>query len=154
MKHEGKLSYAEALGAMLTLRDLLEPYATEAERQAHAFLEAGGTIPGYKLVPKRAPHDSWEDPDKAEKFLARQGLSLEERRKPMEPSSPAKARDLLKAKGQDMKEGSKERKALYKYVKQGVSSGTTIAPDSDSRPAVAATSAAALGEKLKQIGAA
>lgn len=148
------LSYTEALATMLELREIVEPYLAEAEKQAHAFMEAGGNVPGFKLVPKRAGWDSWEDEQKADSYLGRQGLSVDERRV-VKTITPAKARDLLKAKGQDMKDGTKERKQLDKYVKKGVSSGTTLVRDSDSRPAVEPTAAtvARIADKLKQIGA-
>lgn len=148
-----QLAYTEALATMLELREIVEPYLAEAEKQAHAFMEAGGNVPGFKLVPKRAGWDSWEDEQKADSYLGRQGLSVDERRV-VKTITPAKARDLLKAKGLDMKEGSKDRKLFDKYVKKGVSSGTTIALDTDARPAVETTAATieGLANKLKQIG--
>lgn len=152
---QAKLDYAETLGLMLDLREIIEPYLDEAAKQAHTFLEAGGRIPGYKLVPKRAGHDKWQDDDKVDAFLARQGLSIEERRV-VKPITPAVARTLLKAKGKDMKDGSKDRKLLEKYVQPGVSSGSTIARSDDPRPEYVTSSAAVeqIANKLKQIGAA
>lgn len=143
-----KLEYAEALSTMLTLADIAEPYFAEARKQAHIFMEAGGEVPDYKLVPKRAGWDGWEDETKAEQFLARQGLSLEERRKPMEPISPAKARTALKAKGNE-----KGLKLLEKYIKPGVSSGTNIARADNPREAVQPATVEALAAKLKKLGA-
>jgi hypothetical protein len=134
VKEQGGLSYAEALAAMLTLSEIVEPYIKEAYAQAHAFMEAGGIVPGHKLVPKKAGWDSWNDPKETDDFLSRRKLSVEERRKPWEPITPAVARKALKAKGDD-----KGVKLLEKYVKAGVSSGTTIAPADDAREAVQAT---------------
>lgn len=147
------LTYPEALALMLELGDILEPYITEARKQAHEYMEAGGRIDGYKLIPKRAAHDSWDDDKKADAFLGRQGLSVEERRV-VKPITPAKARDVLKAKGLDMKEGSKDRKLLDKYVRKGVSSGTNLAREDNPRAAVSPATAAALANKLKEIGVA
>jgi hypothetical protein len=124
---------------MLDLREIIEPYMSEAEAQARAFMEAGGTIPGYKVVAKRAGWDGWQDDKKVDGFLARQGLSLEERREPWKPITPAAARTVLKAKGRDMKDGSKDRKQLEKYVKPGVSSGFNIVRSDDPRPAIQST---------------
>lgn len=143
------LSYAEALSTMLELADIAEPYFAEARKQAHIFMEAGGEVPDRKLVPKRAGWDSWEDETKAEQFLARQGLSLEERRKPMEPISPAKARTALKAKKAD----EKTLKLLEKYIKPGVSSGTNIVRADSPREAVQPATVEALAAKLKKLGA-
>jgi hypothetical protein len=125
------LTYAEALAAMLTIAEIVEPYINEAYTQAHAFMEAGGVIPGHKLVPKRAGWDSWLDEKKTDAFLGRAGLSVDERRKPWSSITPAVARKKIK--------DEKQLKLLEKYVKPGVSSGTTIAPSDDPRPAVEAT---------------
>lgn len=123
--------YAEALAAMLTIAEIVEPYINEAYNQAHAFMEAGGVIPGHKLVPKRAGWDSWLDEKKTDAFLGRAGLSVDERRKPWSSITPAVARKKIK--------DEKQLKLLEKYVKPGVSSGTTIAPSDDPRPAIEAT---------------
>lgn len=133
------LTYAQALAAMLDIAEIVEPYINEAQAQAHAFMEAGGEVPGYKLVPKRAGHDGWVDDKKTDDFLARQGVPLDERRKPWVPVTPAVARTILKSKGQDMKEGSKDRKLLEKYVAKGVSSGSTVARNDDPREAIERT---------------
>lgn len=125
------VTYAEALAAMLTLAEIVEPYINAAYEQAHAFMEAGGVVPGHKLVPKRAGWDSWEDEKKTDAFLGRAGLSVDERRKPWSSITPAVARKKIK--------DEKQLKLLEKYVKKGVSSGTTIAPSDDPRPAIEAT---------------
>lgn len=128
---QSRMEYAEALAAMLTIAEIVEPYINEAYTQAHAFMEAGGVIPGHKLVPKRAGWDSWLDEKKTDAFLGRAGLSVDERRKPWSSITPAVARKKIK--------DEKQLKLLEKYVKPGVSSGTTIAPSDDPRPAVEAT---------------
>ena len=125
------LSYADALAAMLTLAEIVEPYINAAYEQAHAFMEAGGVVPGHKLVPKRAGWDSWEDEKKTDAFLGRAGLAVDERRKPWSSITPAVARKKIK--------DEKQLKLLEKYVRKGVSSGTTIAPSDDPRPAIEAT---------------
>lgn len=124
-------SYPEALAAMLTIAEIVEPYINEAYNQAHAFMEAGGVVPGHKLVPKRAGWDSWLDEKKTDAFLGRAGLAVDERRKPWSSITPAVARKKIK--------DEKQLKLLEKYVKPGVSSGTTIAPSDDPRPAIEAT---------------
>lgn len=134
------MTYGQRLGLILELSEIVEPYVAEGYKQAYAFMAEGGVVPGYKLVPKKAGHDSWIDDDKAEKFLARQGIALENRRV-VKPITPAVARAQLKALGKDMKEGAKDRAILEKYVQPGSSSGSTIAPASDGRPAIVATSA-------------
>jgi hypothetical protein len=148
--------YAEALSMMLQLGEILEPYIKEAQSQAHTFMEAGGKVPGFKLVPKRAGWDKWkEDRTKVDRFLANQGLDLDARREPWEPISPAQARTKLKALGKDMKEGSKDRKLLDKYIAPGVSSGSTLAPSDDPRPEITnrAETVKELAGKLTQLSA-
>lgn len=154
IEHEGApggLTYPEALGLMLDLAEIVEPYLSEAAKQAYAFMEAGGRIPGRKLVPKRAGHDAFKDRDETDGFLSRRKLSVEERRKPWDTVTPAVARKLLKAKGDD-----KGLKLLEKYVQPGVSSGSTIAKSDDPRPEYVSSSAAVeeIAAKLKQIGVA
>lgn len=146
-----RLEYAEALGLMLDLGEIIEPYLSEAQKQAHTFLEAGGRIPGYKLVPKRAGHDRFKDRDKTDGFLGRRGLDTADRRKPWDTVTPAVARKLLKAKGDE-----KGLKLLEDYVEPGVSSGSTLARSDDPRPEYVSTSAAVeqIANKLKRIGAA
>jgi hypothetical protein len=149
VEHEPQpTAYAEALSAMLDLAEVLEPYINEARAQAHTFMEAGGTVAKWKLVPKRAGWDSWLERDEVDSFLSRRKLAVEERRKPWEPITPAVARKLLKAKGDD-----KGVKLLEKYVKPGVSSGTTIAPADDAREAVQATATmvAELANKIASL---
>lgn len=150
-QNEAKLDYAETLGLMLDLGEILEPYLSEAAKQAHTFMEAGGRIPGRKLVPKKAGHDSFKERDDTDSFLSRRGLSVEERRKPWDTVTPAVARKLLKAKGDD-----KGLKLLEKYVQPGISSGSTIAKSDDPRPEYVTSSAAVaeIAAKLKQIGVA
>ena len=145
------LNYAEKLGALLDLADLLEPVFKEGYAQAHTLMEAGVTIPGRRLVPKKAGHDKWaEDRKKVDAFLARKGLGLEARREQWEPVSPAQARTKLKALGLDMMDGSKDRVALEKLVAKGVSSGSTVAPTDDPRPdyETPAIAAKAYAEKI------
>lgn len=154
VEHEPQpTAYAEALSAMLDLAEVLEPYINEARAQAHSFMEAGGTVANWKLVPKRAGWDSWEDEKKTDAFLGRQGFGVDERRKPWSSVTPAVARKLLKAKAGGTVEGEKALKLLEKYVKPGVSSGTTIAPADDAREAVQATATmvAELANKIASL---
>lgn len=141
----GHNDYANALAAMLTLSEIVEPYIKEAYAQAHTFMEAGGQIPGHKLVPKKAGWDSWLDAKKTDQFLSRAGLAVDARRKPWEPITPAVARKKIK--------DEKQLKLLEKYVKPGVSSGTTIAPADDAREAVQATATmvAELANKIASL---
>lgn len=135
--------YGQQLAAILYLFEIVEPLAREAMKQASEFIEEGFTVPGWKLVAKRAGHDKWKDDDKVDKYLGRQGLSVEERRV-VKPITPAVARKALKAKGKTLDE---------KYVEEGKSSGSTLAREESARPAIETYRAAAarLGEKLAAL---
>jgi hypothetical protein len=112
------------LADILDLADLIEPVLIEARRQAHDLLEAGGDVPGYKLVPKRA-----------------------QRKWALDESSIIKALRKLKVKKpQAMVTSLKTPAQIEKLLPKGtelpdvliskVSSGTTLAKADDKRLSV------------------
>jgi hypothetical protein len=111
----------DQIGACLQRADDLESYIKDVRDLAYQILEKGGKVPGYKLVPKRATRQWINDAD-AEKALKDLGID------PMksEVVSPAQAEKLLK----------KSKLTLPDNLVKSVSSGNTIAPESDPRPAV------------------
>jgi hypothetical protein len=112
----------EQLGAALQMADKLETFIADARKLAVARLEKSMPVPGYKLVAKRATRQ-WADEAKADAALA--GLGVTERYK-KELISPAQAEKVLK----------KSKLALPDDLVVAVSSGSTLAPESDPRPAV------------------
>ncbi|MEI6283182.1 MAG: DUF2800 domain-containing protein, partial [Alphaproteobacteria bacterium] len=86
-------------------------------------IEKGATIPGWKIVAKRGTR-KWADAGKAATGLA--PVLGDSMWKPIELISPAQAEKLLK----------KEKKELPADLVVSVSSGDTLAPESDPRPAV------------------
>lgn len=141
------LDYAQALNSILHLANILGPLVKEGEAQAQAFLEAGGELADFQLYPKRAGNRSWEDEDKADAFLGRQGLAVEDRRV-VKPITPAVAETRLKAAG---KFDEKGKKLFEKYVKQGVSSGYNVGLK-DGVTAPALTTASAMKALAAKIG--
>ena len=113
------------LGKYLQNAELLEQWIADLRAMAHNLLENGKQVPGYKLVHKRATRQ-WADEKKAVAELHNMGLSREELFKPEELSSPAQVEKVLK----------KRKMALPDELVVAVSSGTTMAPESDPRPAV------------------
>ena len=110
------------LGRYLQNAELLEGWIAELRDLAFRMLESGKQVPGYKLVNKRATRQ-WADADKAEDFMrANDVYPLKE----PELISPAQAEKELK----------KRKMALPDELVVAVSSGTTMAPESDPRPAV------------------
>lgn len=119
--------------------DLLIKLGETLKEMAHAAMEQGVDIPGYKLVNKRATR-VWTDEDKALKYFAKAGLPAAERHV-KKIISPAQAEKALKPLGFN---------ALPDGLVASVSSGTTLAPESDKRPAALLASGALklLAERL------
>ena len=111
---------APLIGEMLTKADLLEQWITDLRALAFQMLHAGGTVPGYKLVPKRATRQ-WVDPEKARAALEDLGLDQIE---------------LMETKLLSPAQAEKKVKNLPEGLTVSVSSGDTVAPESDPRPAV------------------
>jgi len=112
------------IGAYLATADLVEKWIGDLRDLAHQILESGEPVPGYKLVPKRAMRQ-WVDEDKAYFALSKLGVDRSEL---VETAllSPAKVEKILK----------KSKLSLPDDIVVAVSSGTTIAPESDPRSAV------------------
>lgn len=119
------------------MRDHLADWLPEADRLieigqfiknlAHNQMENGMSIPGWKLVNKKMMR-SWKDDEKALKYFIKMGLPAAERfvKKMI---SPAQAEAALKKNSLPAE--------LPAALVDKRSSGTTLAPESDKRPAVA-----------------
>ena len=111
------------IGEYLATADLIERWVTDLRDLAHKILEAGESVPGYKLVPKR-PTRQWVNEETAQKALIDAGVSEDDLFETV-MLSPAKVEKILK----------KRKLSLPDDIVVAVSSGTTIAPESDPRPA-------------------
>ena len=108
----------DTLTKYLHTADLLEDWIKDLRALAFGLLEKGATVPGYKLVQKQARRQ-WVDEANAAKVLGEdfvESVLL----------SPAQAEKLLK----------KRKLTLPDDLVVSVSSGTTLAPVDDPRPAV------------------
>ena len=114
---------AARLGEMLEQAPLIEDYLAEVRALAQHMLEEGVPVPGFKLVQKRAIRQ-WVNDDEAMTALTRLGLDSEELTE-TKMVSPAQAEKALK----------KRKLALPDGLAVAVSTGTTLAPESDPRPA-------------------
>lgn len=112
----------DQLGEYLAKADMMEDWIKDLRALAFQVLESGGQVPGYKLVAKRGTRQ-WVSDDDAAKFLVQRQV---EPYKELEVISPAQAEKLLKKIGQE----------LPGEMVKTVSSGSTLAVDSDPRPAV------------------
>ena len=114
---------AHAIADYLAKADLLEEWIKDLRALAFQMAEANQPVPGYKLVAKRSTRQ-WVNEDEAKaKLLAHLPES-----EVMESSliSPAQAEKKLK----------KLKLALPEDTVVALSSGNTLVPDSDPRPAV------------------
>jgi hypothetical protein len=113
---------AATLGQYLAKADVLEGWITDLRALAFQLLEKNIPVPGYKIVQKQARRQ-WTDEAKAATMLVDAGIPAY---KEPEVISPAVAEKLLK----------KRKLALPDELVKSVSSGTTLASEDDSRPAV------------------
>ena len=112
---------AEKIGLYLANADILEGWIKDLRALAFDMLDKNVSVPGWKLVAKRATRQ-WVNELDATITLSKMGVNPET----INIISPAQAEKLLK----------KEKKELPKELVVSVSSGSTLAPESDPRPAV------------------
>jgi hypothetical protein len=111
----------DAIGGLLNNADMLEGWIKDLRALAFELLDQDVKVPGYKLVAKRATRQ-WADDKGAVKFLKDNGVE------PFEPK--------LKTPAAAEKELKKSKVALPSDLIVAVSSGSTLAPEDDPRPAV------------------
>lgn len=121
-----ELGYGAFLSSALELAAIAEEWAGEVRRQAHVYLENGGAVPGWKLVPKRGTRQWRDDTELVTRgALTDLGAQPEDFLTKPELKSVAQTEKALKAR----------RIALPDDLWHMVSTGTTIAPAEDKRPA-------------------
>jgi len=115
--------YGDYMSNALSMAELAETWAGEIRKQGHLYLEDGGYIPHWKLVPKRGLR-KWASEDDVVADLMKIGAVQGDMFSLPELRSVAQVEKLLKAKGI----------ALPEDLWMLVSSGTTIARSDDPRP--------------------
>lgn len=120
----------------LPYADTMIAWGKDVKDAAHRMLEEGGAIPGWKLVAGRAMRN-WTDEAKVLRYFGKIGLPAADRHV-KKIVSPAQAEAALKRNGlpTELPAALVDKKA----------SGTTLAPESDKRPAVALA-----GDALKRL---
>ena len=113
----------EKIGVYLHNADLLEAWIKDLRALAEEMMKTGKPVKGWKMVPKRATR-SWVKEEDAKAAL----LQYLKESEVIETKlvSPAAAEKLLKAQKLKLPDG----------LTVAISSGNTIAPESDPRPAV------------------
>ncbi len=128
LKHD---AMKEHLEEWLPQADMLIELGNFIKELAHDQMDKGLPVRGWKLVAKRASR-SWHDEERALKFMAKAGI-------------PAGERHVKKVLSPAQTEAALKRNKLpadlpVQFMKQPLvkkeSSGTTLAKDSDPRPAV------------------
>ena len=114
----------DKLASYLAVADDVEDFIKSVRALAHQMLENDMPVPGYKLVAKRATRH-WADPTTAQDALIGLGLTKTDVTK-TELLSVAQAEKVLK----------KHKIDLPSDMVVAVSSGSTLAVDTDPRPAV------------------
>ena len=122
---KGKLAEmpAQQIAAQLRQADMLEDYIKELRALAFQMLENDNTVPGYKLVAKRGTRQ-WVEKAKIEAWVDVNGIK--DAYEPVTIKSPAQLEKVLK----------KAKIEFPADMVVSVSSGDTLAADSDPRPAV------------------
>jgi hypothetical protein len=113
----------DKIGAYLHNADLLESWIKDLRALAEEMMKKGKPVKGWKMVPKRATR-SWVKEDDAKVALLQHLKESEVIETKL--VSPAAAEKLLKAQKLKLPDG----------LTVAISSGNTIAPESDPRPAV------------------
>jgi hypothetical protein len=113
----------DKIGAYLHNADLLESWIKDLRALAEEMLKKGKPVPGWKMVPKRATR-SWVKEEDAKVALLQHLKESEVIETKL--VSPAAAEKLLKTQKIKLPDG----------LTVAISSGNTIAPESDPRPAV------------------
>ena len=113
----------DKIGAYLHNADLLESWIKDLRSLAEEMMKNGKPVTGWKMVPKRATR-SWVKEEDAKVALLQHLKESEVIETKL--VSPAAAEKLLKAQKLKLPDG----------LTVAISSGNTIAPESDPRPAV------------------
>ena len=114
------------LAAALTLTDEIDAWIKSVRKLAFEQMDRGDNLPGFKLVPKRGTR-KWSDHEAVEELVRKKRSIKKEEAYTHTLLSPAQMEQLFISKKLD----AKQLAAHYAIV----SSGTTIAPESDPRPA-------------------
>jgi len=121
LKEQLDLMPLDQIGHYMNQLPQIEAFLKDLQQLAHWLIEEGKTIPGWKLVNKRATRQ-WVDAEKASKFMEDNGVIVHE----LKMKTPAAVEKELK----------KAKKELPDDLVVAVSSGSTLAPESDPRPSV------------------
>lgn len=143
------VDWSELYSELLDYALIAEAQITEIRKGAHAYLDAGEKIPGWKLVPKR-PSTDWKDGPSEQQAVTKaieNGID-EDQCFNVETKSFAQLRDAIAETLTGTKKAAKEAAAaMLKPFTVTKSSGTTLALENDDREAAILAS-----DVMKQLG--
>jgi hypothetical protein len=119
------------LAAMLSRVDLIEGWCAAVRAEVHTRLSNGKPVPGYKLVAGKKGNRAWSQSAEVEKYLRETVRLPIEKTYDMKVISPTTAEKLAKAG--DI--GPRQWATLKDLITQKEGS-PSVAPESDSRPAI------------------
>jgi hypothetical protein len=119
------------LAAMLSRVDLIEGWCSAVRAEVHARLTNGKPVPGYKLVAGKKGNRAWDKAAEVEKYLRETVRLPIEKTYDMKVISPTTAEKLAKAG--DI--GPRQWATLKDLITQSEGK-PSVAPESDSRPAI------------------
>lgn len=115
----------EVLADMLSKAPILEDWLKSMYAHAEALLAKGIEVPGFKLVARR-PTRRWNDEEQVIRWLEARGYKPEDINEKPELRSPAQIEKVM----------GKQKKELPEEFIVKRSSGHTLVPESDARPAL------------------
>jgi hypothetical protein len=122
LKEQLDMMPVDQIGHYMNQLPQMEAFLKDLQQLAHWLIEEGKTIPGWKLVNKRATRQ-WADENKAEQWMEARGIYPLQEPKMKSPAQVEKDLKTMKEK-------------LPDDLVVAVSSGSTLAPESDPRPSV------------------
>ena len=134
-----RLMQPEQVAAALHLAPALLQWVTDLRRSAHADIQAGKQIPGWKLVSGKATR-RWEEPAYVADALGDEGIPDSVIFAPPEPRSPAQLETalaaILRPSHKTVKAAMLDAKAVLAPLIVTTISGSNLAPEIDPRQAL------------------
>lgn len=135
-----KQEHLNDLAVAMELATELEPWIKSVKTLAHEQLERGDKIEGWKLVAKRAMRKWADATDIMTKLKNAKKLKVGDYSKQV-MFTPPQLEKICKAKGVDFK--------VYDSYIESKSSGTTMAPEDDKRPAITVHTESEIPDNMK-----
>lgn len=133
---EAPIEWGDLYSKLLDFGYVFEDAWHALQEQAHTFMDSGGTIKHYKLVQKRAT-EKYVDEQGAVRHVIGLGADVEEIYTTPSLKTPPQLASVIEPlmQGRTKKDRTAEARQELEAFTEKVSSGTTLAHDTDSRDA-------------------